>query len=73
MLAGMNGSAEASLAVSTMALKKSMDIEQNAMARLIGGTVGADMQTPAKVVPIANPTQFVQNEALKVGKLDIYA
>ena len=36
MLAGMSGSAEASLVASTMALKKSMDIEQSMMAKLFG-------------------------------------
>lgn len=75
MLAGMSGSAEASLVASTMALKKSMDIEQSMMAKLFGQTADINMQTPNKEVPagITNPTQFIQNEALKLGKLDIYA
>lgn len=75
MLAGMNGSAEASLVASTMALKKSMDIEQSMMAKLFGQTADVNMQTPNKEAPegITNPTQFIQNEALKLGKLDIYA
>lgn len=75
MLAGMNGSAEASLVASTMALKKSMDIEQSIMAKLFGQTADINMQTPNIEAPagITNPTQFIQNEALKLGKLDIYA
>ena len=75
MLAGMNGSAEASLVASTMALKKSMDIEQSMMAKLFGQTADINMQTPDKEASarITNPTQFIQNEALKLGKLDIYA
>ena len=75
MLAGMNGSAEVSLVASTMVLKKSMDIEQSMMAKLFGQTADINMQTPNKEVPagITNPTQFIQNEALKLGKLDIYA
>lgn len=75
MLAGMNGSAEASLVASTMALKKSMDIEQSMMAKLFGQTVDINMQTPNIEAPvrITDPTQFIQNEALKLGKLDIYA
>lgn len=75
MLAGMSGSAEASLVASTMVLKKSIDIEQNMMAKLFGQTADINMQTPNIEVParITNPTQFIQNEALKLGKLDIYA
>jgi hypothetical protein len=75
MLAGMSGSAEASLVASTMALKKSMDIEQSMMAKLFGQTADINMQTPDKEASagITNPTQFIQNEALKLGKLDIYA
>ena len=74
MLAGMSGSAEASLVASTMVLKKSIDVEQNMMAKLFGQTAD-NMQTPNIEAPtrITNPTQFVQNEALKLGKLDIYA
>lgn len=74
MLAGMSGSAEASLVASTMVLKKSIDVEQNMMAKLFGQTVD-NMQTPNIEAPtrITNPTQFIQNEALKLGKLDIYA
>ncbi|WP_086229494.1 hypothetical protein [Campylobacter devanensis] len=74
MLAGMSGSAEASLVASTMVLKKSIDVEQNMMAKLFGQTAD-NMQTPNIEVPtrITNPTQFIQNEALKLGKLDIYA
>jgi DNA modification methylase len=75
MLVGMNGSAEVSLVASTMALKKSMDIEQSMMAKLFGQTADINMQTPDKEVStrITDPTQFIQNEALKLGKLDIYA
>lgn len=75
MLAGMSGSAEASLVASTMALKKSMDIEQSMMAKLFGQTADVNMQTPDKEASarITNPTQFIQNKALKLGKLDIYA
>jgi hypothetical protein len=75
MLAGMSGSAEASLVASTMALKKSMDIEQSMMAKLFGQTADINMQTPDKEASagITNPTQFIQNEALKLGKLDVYA
>ena len=75
MLAGMSGSAEASLVASTMVLKKSIDVEQNMMAKLFGQTTDINMQTPNIEAPtrITNPTQFVQNEALKLGKLDIYA
>lgn len=75
MLAGMNGSAEASLVASTMALKKSMDIEQSMMAKLFGQTADINMQTPNIEAPvrITDSTQFIQNEALKLGKLDIYA
>lgn len=75
MLVGMNGSAEVSLVASTMALKKSMDIEQSMMAKLFGQTADINMQTPDKEASagITNPTQFIQNEALKLGKLDIYA
>lgn len=75
MLAGMSGSAEASLVVSTMVLKKSIDVEQNMMAKLLGQTADINTQTPNIEAParITNPTQFIQNEALKRGKLDIYA
>lgn len=75
MLAGMSGSAEASLVASTMVLKKSIDVEQNMMAKLFGQTADINMQTPNIEAPtrITNPTQFIQNEALKLGKLDIYA
>lgn len=75
MLAGMNGSAEASLVASTMALKKSMDIEQSMMAKLFGQTADINMQAPNIEAParITDSTQFIQNEALKLGKLDIYA
>ena len=75
MLAGMSGSAEASLVASTMVLKKSIDVEQNMMAKLFGQTEDINMQTPNIEAPtrITNPTQFIQNEALKLGKLDIYA
>lgn len=75
MLAGMSGSAEASLVASTMVLKKSIDVEQNMMAKLFGQTADTNMQTPNIEAParITNPTQFIQNEALKLGKLDIYA
>ena len=75
MLAGMSGSAEVSLVASTMAFKKSMDIEQSMMAKLFGQTADINMQTPNIEAPegITNPTQFIQNEALKLGKLDIYA
>lgn len=75
MLAGMNGSAEASLVASTMALKKSMDIEQSMVAKLFGQTADINMQTPDKEASarITDSTQFIQNEALKLGKLDIYA
>ncbi|WP_086227798.1 hypothetical protein [Campylobacter sp. P0109] len=74
MLAGMSGSAEASLVASTMVLKKSIDVEQNMMAKLFGQTAD-NMQTPniEASARITNPTQFIQNEALKLGKLDIYA
>ncbi|MEE3712248.1 hypothetical protein V2I22_04385 [Campylobacter sp. CLAX-7218-21] len=74
MLAGMSGSAEASLVASTMVLKKSIDVEQNMMAKLFSQTAD-NMQTPNIEAPtrIINPTQFIQNEALKLGKLDIYA
>ncbi|WP_086288074.1 hypothetical protein [Campylobacter devanensis] len=75
MLAGMSGSAEASLVASTMVLKKSIDVEQNMMAKLFGQTADINMQTQniEASARITNPTQFVQNEALKLGKLDIYA
>ena len=75
MLAGMSGSAEASLVASTMVLKKSIDVEQNMVAKLFGQTADTNMQTPNIEAParITNPTQFIQNEALKLGKLDIYA
>ncbi|MBO5062955.1 MAG: hypothetical protein J6C08_00380 [Campylobacter sp.] len=74
MLSGINGNADTQLAVSTMALKKSMDIEQTAMSDILNGLVGANMQTVNKDVPvITDPTQFVQDEALKAGRLDIYA
>ncbi len=74
MLSGINGNADTQLAVSTMALKKSMDIEQTAMSDILNGIVGANMQTTTKDVPaITDPTQFVQDEALKAGRLDIYA
>ena len=75
MLAGMSGSAEASLVASTMVLKKSIDVEQNMMAKLFGQTADINMQTQniEAYARITNPTQFVQNEALKLGKLDIYA
>ena len=66
MLSGINGNADTQLAVSTMALKKSMDIEQTAMSDILNGLVGAN---PV----ITDPTQFVQDEALKAGRLDIYA
>lgn len=73
MLSGINGSADTQLAVSTSALKKSMDVEQTAMNNILNGTVGANnMQSPNSVA-ISNPTQFVQNEAAKAGRLDIYA
>ncbi|ARR00987.1 MULTISPECIES: hypothetical protein [Campylobacter] len=67
--------ADAQLAASTMALKKSMDVEKTAMSNILNGIVGANMQTPASNAPLAvtNPTQFVQNEAAKAGRLDIYA
>ena len=44
------------------------------MAKLFGQTAD-NMQTPNIEAPtrITNPTQFIQNEALKLGKLDIYA
>lgn len=74
MLSGINGNADTQLAVSTMALKKSMDIEQTAMSDILNGIVGANMQTANKDVPvITDPTRFVQDEALKAGRLDIYA
>lgn len=74
MLSGINGNADTQLAVSTMALKKSMDIEQTAMSDILNGIVGANMQTVNKDVSvITDPTQFVQDEALKAGRLDIYA
>lgn len=74
MLSGINGNADTQLAVSTMALKKSMDIEQTAMSDVLNGIVGANMQTANKdVLVITDPTQFVQDEALKAGRLDIYA
>lgn len=74
MLSGINGNADTQLAVSTMALKKSMDIEQTAMSDILNGIVGTNMQTANKDVPaITNPTQFVQDEARKAGRLDIYA
>lgn len=74
MLSGINGNADTQLAVSTMALKKSMDIEQTAMSDILNGIVGANMQTVNKdVLVITDPTQFVQDEALKAGRLDIYA
>ncbi|MDD5786879.1 hypothetical protein [Campylobacter lanienae] len=73
MLSGISGSADTQLAVSTSALKKSMDVEQTAMNNILNGTVGANnMQSPNSVA-ISNPTQFVQNEAAKAGRLDIYA
>lgn len=75
MLAGMSGSAEASLVASTMVLKKSIDVEQNMMAKLFGQIADINMQTlnVEASARITNPTQFIQNEALKLGKLDIYA
>lgn len=74
MLSGINGNADTQLAVSTMALKKSMDIEQTTMSDILNGIVGANMQTVNKdVLVITDPTQFVQDEALKAGRLDIYA
>lgn len=73
MLSGISGSADTQLAVSTSALKKSMDVEQTAMNNILNGIVGANnMQSPNSVA-ISNPTQFVQNEAAKAGRLDIYA
>ncbi|MCI7363721.1 MAG: hypothetical protein MSH23_01645 [Campylobacter lanienae] len=73
MLSGISGSADTQLAVSTSALKKSMDVEQTAMNNILNGTVGANnMQSPNSAT-ISNPTQFVQNEAAKAGRLDIYA
>ena len=73
MLSGISGSADTQLAVSTSALKKSMDVEQTAMNNILNGTVGANnMQSPSSTA-ISNPTQFVQNEAAKAGRLDIYA
>ncbi|WP_096027798.1 hypothetical protein [Campylobacter lanienae] len=73
MLSGISGSADTQLAVSTSALKKSMDVEQTAMNNILNGTVGANnMQSPNSAA-IGNPTQFVQNEAAKAGRLDIYA
>ena len=74
MLSGISGSADTQLAVSTSALKKSMDVEQTAMNNILNGTVGANnMQSPNSSAAISNPTQFVQNEAAKAGRLDIYA
>ena len=73
MLSGISGSADTQLAVSTSALKKSMDVEQTAMNNILNGTVGANnMQSPNSAA-ISNPTQFVKNEAAKAGRLDIYA
>lgn len=73
MLSGISGSVDTQLAVSTSALKKSMDVEQTAMNNILNGTVGANnMQSPNSAT-ISNPTQFVQNEAAKAGRLDIYA
>ena len=73
MLSGISGSADTQLAVSTSALKKSMDVEQTAMNNILNGTVGANnMQSPSSAA-ISNPTQFVQNEAATAGRLDIYA
>lgn len=43
MLAGMSGSAEASLVASTMVLKKSIDVEQNMMVKLFGQTADINM------------------------------
>mgnify|MGYP006325685691 FL=1 len=74
MLSGINGNADTQLAVSTMALKKSMDIEQTAMSDILNGIVDTNMQTANKDLPvITDPTQFVQDEARKAGRLDIYA
>lgn len=73
MLSGINGSADTQLAASTMMLKKSMDIEKTAMSDILDGTVGANMQSPAQATAITDPTQFVQDEAAKAGRLDIYA
>ena len=73
MLSGISGNADTQLAVSTSALKKSMDVEQTAMNNILNGTVGANnMQSPNSAA-ISNPTQFVKNEAAKAGRLDIYA